>query len=248
VSGAAIFTLDGRQVPAKPGETIIEAADAAGVYIPRLCHKPGLQPHGGCRICTVKANGRMVAACTFPASDGMIVESDTEELNAHRSILLEMLFVEGNHFCMFCEKSGNCELQALGYRFAIAAPRFPLQFPVRGVDASHPDVLIDGNRCILCARCVRTSRDLDKKNVFGFVGRGPRKRLAVSSGTRLRDTEANVTDLALESCPVGALLKKRVGFAVPVGRRLYDKTPIGSELARVEREPAPQVAPEESTR
>jgi len=227
--------VDGREIPAAPGQTIIEAADAAGVWIPRLCHKPGLEPFGGCRICTVMANGRAVTACTYPASPGMVVESDTPELNAHRRLLLEMLFVEGNHFCMSCEKSGNCELQALGYRFGITAPQLEYQFPVRAVDASHPDILIDHNRCILCARCVRTSRDLDRKAVFGFVGRGPHKRIAVSSGARLADTDADVTDQALDACPVGALLRKRVGFAVPVGQRLYDTVPIGSGRAEEER-------------
>lgn len=222
------FTLDGREIPLVPGQTVIEAADAAGIYIPRLCHKPGLEPFGSCRVCTVKANGRSVAACTYPAGPGMIVESDTEELKTHRKLLLEMLFVEGNHFCMSCEKSGNCELQALGYRFAISAPRLEFQFPLRDVDASHPDILIDHNRCILCSRCIRASRDLDKKEVFGFVGRGPHKKIAVSSGVRLRDTDADVTDQVLDICPVGALLRKRVGFAVPVGQRLYDKVPIGS--------------------
>lgn len=222
------FILDGREIPLVPGQTVIEAADAAGIYIPRLCHKPGLEPFGSCRVCTVKANGRSVAACTYPAGPGMIVESDTEELKTHRKLLLEMLFAEGNHFCMSCEKSGNCELQALGYRFAISAPRLEFQFPLRDVDASHPDILIDHNRCILCSRCIRASRDLDKKEVFGFVGRGPHKKIAVSSGARLRDTDADVTDQALDICPVGALLRKRVGFAVPVGQRLYDKVPIGS--------------------
>jgi len=232
---ALSFIVDGKEISAEPGETIIQAADRAGVYIPRLCHLPGLEPYGGCRVCTVKANGRLVAACTSPASMGMVVENNTVELNAHRKVLIEMLFVEGNHFCMSCEKSGNCELQALGYRFAIAAPRFEFQFPIREVDASHPDILIDHNRCILCARCVRTSRDLDKKGVFGFVGRGPGKRIAVSSGARLKETDADVTDQAIAACPVGALLKKRVGFAIPVGQRLYDKAPIGTVAAPEER-------------
>jgi [NiFe] hydrogenase diaphorase moiety small subunit len=236
MSDDVLFTLDGRELTARPGETIIDAADRAGIYIPRLCHKPGLEPHGGCRICTVRANGRSVAACTHPVSPDMVIESDTPELNSDRRVLIEMLFVEGNHFCMSCEKSGNCELQALGYRFAISAPRFQLQFPHREVDASHPDILIDHNRCILCARCVRTSRDLDRKEVFGFVGRGPHRRIAVSSGARLRDTDADVTDRALDACPVGALLRKRVGFAVPVGRRLYDSTPIGGPPAAPEEE------------
>ena len=228
------FTIDGHSVPVQPHQTIIEAADAAGVYIPRLCHKPGLEPFGGCRLCTVKANGRMVSACTYPAGADMVVENDTTELNEFRKTLLEMLFVEGNHFCMSCEKSGNCELQALGYRFGVTAPQFEYQFPARPVDASHPDILIDHNRCILCARCVRASRDLDGKAVFGFVGRGPHKRIAVSSGTRLSDTAADVTDQALDACPVGALLRKRVGFATPVGERLYDVVPIGDPAGEEE--------------
>jgi [NiFe] hydrogenase diaphorase moiety small subunit len=101
----------------------------------------------------------------------MIVENDTEALQDHRRTLVEMMFVEGNHFCMFCEKSGNCELQALAYRLQVVAPTFPFLFPRREVDATHPDILIDHNRCILCARCVRTSRDVDGKQVFDFVVR-----------------------------------------------------------------------------
>jgi [NiFe] hydrogenase diaphorase moiety small subunit len=235
VSGDPCLVLDGREIPVSAGQTVLEAADAAEVYIPRLCHKPGLVPFGACRLCTVKVNGRTVSACTHPASPGMVVESDTAEINAHRKLLLEMLFVEGNHFCMSCEKSGHCELQALGYRFGITATQLQYQFPVRDVDASHPDILIDHNRCILCARCVRASRDLDQKQVFGFVGRGPSKRIAVSSGARLRDTDVDVTDQALDACPVGALLRKRVGFAVSMGRRLYDSAPIGGASA-----PAPE--------
>ncbi len=102
------FTLDGKEITATPGQTILEAAEAAGVWIPRLCYLKGLQPHGSCRVCTVLINGRPQAACTQPVSAGMVVESDTAKVNALRRNLIEMLFVEGNHFCMFCEKSGNC--------------------------------------------------------------------------------------------------------------------------------------------
>jgi [NiFe] hydrogenase diaphorase moiety small subunit len=143
-----------------------------------------------------------------------------------------MLFVEGNHFCMFCEKSGECELQALAYRFGITAPRYPFMFPRREVDASHPDVMIDRNRCVLCGRCVRASRELDGKNVFGFVGRGRSKRIAANAATGLGDTDAEARDLAVAACPTGALLVKRSGFAVPVGRRTFDHRPIGSEVER----------------
>ena len=224
------FTIDGVEVAGTSGQTIIEAADEAGVYIPRLCHKPGLEPFGSCRVCTVTANGRPCSACTQPIAPGMIVENDTDKLQDYRRTLVEMMFVEGNHVCMFCEKSGNCELQAMAYRLGIVVPRFPFLFPEREVDASHPDILVDHNRCILCARCIRTSRDVDGKQVFDFVGRGVHKRVAVRTGTRLADSEADVSDAAVDACPVGALLKKRVGYATPIGQRAYDHAPIGSDI------------------
>ena len=230
MSETTTFTIDGVTVTGTPGQTIMQAADAAGIYIPRLCAHKDLKPFGACRVCTVKVNGRPQAACTQPVAEGMVVENDTEELLHHRRNLIEMLFVEGNHYCMYCEKSGNCELQALAYRFGILAPKFPFQFPEREVDASHPDILIDRNRCILCARCVRASRDLDGKHVFDFIGRGKDKRVAVNADALLADTDADVTDKSCEVCPVGAIVRKRTAYQVPIGERLYDHKPIGSDI------------------
>jgi len=230
MSSTVEFTIDGKEIQAQPGQTILEAAQQAGVYIPRLCYMKGLVPYGSCRVCTVLINGRPQSACTQPVAPGAVVENNTDKVNALRRNMVEMLFVEGNHFCMFCEKSGNCELQGLAYRLGIAAPKYPYLFPQRDIDMSHPDVFIDRNRCILCARCVRSSRDVDGKHVFDFVGRGPHKRVAVNAEVRLADTNLDVRDKAAEACPVGAIVKKRVGYAVPIGQRLYDHKPIGSEI------------------
>ncbi|GMV27426.1 MAG: hypothetical protein AMXMBFR58_34570 [Phycisphaerae bacterium] len=224
------ITVDGREIPAAPGQTILAAAQASGIYIPRLCHMDGIEPVGACRVCTVRANGRVVAACTQPATASMVVQSQTDELVSWRRQLVEMLFVEGNHFCMFCEKSGSCELQGLAYRLGIAAPRYESIWPKREVDASHPDIILDRNRCILCGRCERTSRDLDGKHVFGFVGRGIHKRLAVNARARLADTGADVTDLAIGACPVGAILRKNRAYRTPVGDRPFDREPIGAPV------------------
>ena len=230
MSDKVIFSIDGTQVEAERDQTILEAAEANGIYIPRLCFMKGLIPHGSCRVCTVKVNGRFMSACTQPVNDGMVVENDTEEIQGMRRNLVDMLFVEGNHFCMFCEKSGNCELQAMAYRFGIAAPKYPFLVPKRDIDFSHPDAFIDHNRCILCARCVRTSRDLDGKHVFDFAGRGHEKHIAVNSNDSLGSTDLGALDKAINACPVGALMPKRVGYKVPVGARNYDKEPIGSEI------------------
>ena len=234
MSETITFTIDGVEVQGKAGQTILQAAEAAGVYIPRLCAQKDLIPYGSCRVCTVLVNGRPQSACTQPVANGAIVENDTEQLLEIRRGIIEMLFVEGNHFCMFCEKSGNCELQALAYRFGIAAPKYPYLFPQRDIDMSHPDIYIDRNRCVLCARCVRASRDLDGKGVFEFVGRGPDKRVAVNAEANLGETNADITDKAVDICPVGALMPKRVGYKVPVGQRTYDHQPIGSDVEQAE--------------
>jgi len=230
MSDEVTITIDGVAVFACKGQTIMQAADEAGIYIPRLCAHDELCAFGSCRVCTVLVNGRPQAACIQPVAEGMMVENDVEKVTEIRKSIIEMLFVEGNHFCMFCEKSGNCELQALAYRFGITAPRYPYMFPERATDFTHDDIFIDRNRCVLCGRCVRASRDVDGKNIFQFIGRGPDKRIGVNAEAGLDGSDASVTDKAVEVCPVGALMKKRVGYAVPVGQRLYDSEPIGSDI------------------
>ncbi len=224
------FTIDGTEIKAPKGQTILQAADEMGMYIPRLCFLKNVSPGGHCRVCTVLVNGRPQSACTHPVGEGLVVVADTPELANWRKSLIELLFVEGNHYCMFCEKSGNCELQAMGYRFGMMSPRYPYQFPKRDVDATHPDVMIDHNRCILCGRCVRTSQEKDNKGIFQFINRGHRTKVGVNSAALLGGTGLKVTDEAVKACPVGAILRKRVGFAVPVGKRLYDTQPIGSDI------------------
>ena len=226
------FTIDGVEITAKPGQTIMEAADDAGVYIPRLCDHEGLRHQGGCRVCTVKANGRSVAACTQPAAPGQTVESETPHINKLRRDLVEMLFHEGNHLCPICEASGNCELQAMAYRLEMVEPtKFPYLEPCRALDASHHDIALDTNRCISCGRCIRASKDVDGKGVFGYVGRGIHRRVAVN-GEDLAHTNADASDHAMsdEVCPVGCIIRKRVGFVTPIGEREFDKGLIGYEI------------------
>jgi [NiFe] hydrogenase diaphorase moiety small subunit len=229
MDGTVSFTIDGIEIKGKPGQSIMEAADEAGIYIPRLCDVEGLEPQGSCRICTVMVNGRPAAACTQPIAEGIQVENETTELLQIRRNLVEMLFHEGNHLCPVCEASGHCELQAMAYRLGIAQPKYPYLQPHRTIDASHPDILIDTNRCILCARCIRASRDVDGKSIFQYVGRSINRRIAVD-GDCLADTDADVNDKAMEICPVGCIIKKRTGFQVPIGERPYDRNPIGSDI------------------
>ena len=225
------FLLDNEEIPFTPGQTIMQAAKAAGAYIPHLCWHPDFPAHGSCKLCTVKVNGRLGSACTLQAQSGASVENRSAELDDKRRTLLQMLFAEGNHFCPSCEKSGNCVLQATAYELRMMSPHFDMFYPDRPVDASHPDVLLDFNRCIMCSLCVTASREVDKKNVFAMGGRGllGRKVHINSESGRLADTDFAVTDRAAQICPVGVILPKRKGFAVPIGERQYDKAPISAQ-------------------
>ncbi len=226
------FTIDGIECTSEKGQYILKAAAENGIYIPTLCNYPGVKPKGGCRICTVRVNGRFMTACTTPVANGMIIENDIEKINELRKSIVELLFVEGNHFCPSCEKSGNCELQALAYRFKMMAPRFPYQFPSREIHASLPKIIKEQNRCILCKRCIRTIKDEKGRSVFAYRRRGTKAEVIVDNklGRQLSDELARK---AMDVCPVGSIIYKEKGFSIPIGKRKYDGKPIGSEIENV---------------
>jgi len=218
-----MIKIDGVEVPFEEGQTIMDAALAAGIYIPHLCHKPGLSPHGSCKLCTVDVNGRSVSACTMPAAKGQDVENNTPAINEVRKSITQMLFVEGNHLCPSCEKSGDCTLQAVAYHLDMLDGHYPQFYPRREIDASHPSLVIDRDRCIMCELCVRASREVDGKDVFAISGRGTNCHLIVNSPTgKLGDSDIELDDLAAHICPVGAILIRDEGYQVPIGRRTFD--------------------------
>ncbi len=227
------FTIDGVECVGEKGEYLIEAARKNGIFIPSLCHYKGYKPRGACRVCNVKVNGRQMVACATPILDGMTVVNDTDDLNEWRKSIIELLFVEGNHFCPACEKSGDCELQALAYRFKLLAPRYPFMFPKREIDASHPKIIMDHNRCIQCKRCVRAVKTADGKSLFAIKGRGHDSKIIVDPALK-DDLTDELAQKAMDACPVGCIIKKEKGFSTPIGQRKYDKAPIGSDVENLQ--------------
>jgi [NiFe] hydrogenase diaphorase moiety small subunit len=215
------------------GQFLVDAAKENGIYVPTLCNYPGVKPKGSCRICTVRVNGKLMTACTTPVAEGMNIENEVKDINELRRSIIELLFVEGNHFCPACEKSGNCELQALAYRFKMMVPRFPYQFPVRKVDASHPKIIKEQNRCILCKRCIRAIRDEKGMSIFAYRRRSASVEVVVDPklGKQLTD---ELAQKAMDVCPVGSIIVKEKGFVIPIGRRKYDNEPIGSDIENMQ--------------
>jgi [NiFe] hydrogenase diaphorase moiety small subunit len=221
--------IDGKEIITEKGKTIVEAARENGIFIPTLCHFEGAEKKASCRICTIKINNRLMTSCTTPVADGMEIENNTDEINEIRKSIIELLFVSGNHFCPSCEKSGNCELQALAYRYKMMVPRFPYFFPKKPVDASAPKIIKEQNRCIACKRCIKTIKDEKGRRYFALKNRGQKLEVVLDPilGKEMSDELAKK---AMENCPVGSIIYKEIGFVQPIGKRKYDKKPIGSEM------------------
>ena len=221
------LVLDGRTVEVSAGETIMTLARREDVYIPHLCYHPALPPGSNCRLCVVEVNGVLHTACNTPAQPGSTVMTQSERLHTVRLGLLQLLFTEGNHICPACERSGDCELQALAYREKMLDPHFTPVFPVFAIDASHPDVILDRNRCIHCQLCVQASERLDGKSVFAMSGRGHNAQLVVQTDSgKLGDSTLTANDAAARICPVGALMPRKGAWRQPIGERRYDRVPI----------------------
>jgi [NiFe] hydrogenase diaphorase moiety small subunit len=221
--------IDDREVITEKGKTVLEAARENNIFIPTLCHFPGVPPKGSCRLCTVKVNNRFMTSCTTPVVDGMIISNNIDEIEDFRKSIIELLFVSGNHFCPACEKSGNCELQALAYRFKMMVPRFPFMFPKKEVDASAPRIIKEQNRCILCKRCIKTIFDEEGRRYFGFRNRGDKLEVVLDKDMAVTMPDETARK-AMENCPTGSIIYKGKGFDEPIGKRKFDRKPIGSEL------------------
>jgi [NiFe] hydrogenase diaphorase moiety small subunit len=223
------FNLDGHTLSFRAGETVMQAALAAGVNIPHLCYRPELEPIGSCRVCLVEVGGRKLSACTLQAEAGQDIASNTEALRALRRNIVKMLFQQGRHFCISCERTGDCRLQeaAVELQTPSVEPAPAENFPER--DDSHPDVALDRSRCIVCGVCIQASRELDGTSLFAFGGSGAETHLIVASASgQLHDSGIAATDFAVRLCPVGALIPKRpVAEANTFGASSFDFADFG---------------------
>ncbi len=206
------LTINGKEVKGETGDTILDACEKNGIDVPTLCHFKGLTDVAACRMCIVEIGEERVAintACTTQAGEGMVVKTDTEKLNNLRKINLELLLAERNHFCMFCEMSGDCELQNLAYQFKIDYIRYPLLFPKLPIDASHKYIIIDHNRCILCGRCVRVCDELEGNHTLDFRERGWQKMVNIDLNSILNESTCTSCGSCVQVCPTGAIYDRK---------------------------------------
>lgn len=225
-SGATVRTLviDGKDVSARPEETILDVARQNNIFIPRLCELKGLSNVGACRLCLVevKNSNRLLPACVTRVEEGMEVITDSERLRKYRRSILELLFTERNHICSVCVSNGHCELQTLAQKLDITHVHFPYRYPVVPVDASHDRFLIDHNRCILCSRCVRVCEEIEGAHTWDFMGRGI-DVLVISDLRQAWGSSETCTSCGkcVHVCPTGALSEKGKSVAEMSKRRQF---------------------------
>lgn len=214
--------IDGKNINAQKGANLVDVALENDIYIPTLCYMKGQPCLGTCRVCSVKVGGTTTAACTVPVAHGMEVEVNEPEVKDMRKALVESLFAEGTHNCPSCEKSGRCNLQAVGYEVEMMVSRFEYRFTPRQKDYGSEKILLERDRCIFCQRCVEFVRDEETgKKIFSISGRGTNSRIEINAELANKMTAEQVTR-AVDICPVGTIIEKKVGFNDPIGKRKFD--------------------------
>lgn len=216
------LTIDDRSVGAREDQTILTIARENGIHIPTLCFLEGLSPAGACRLCLVEIvnTNRVLPACTTYATEGMVIRTTSESLEAHRRMIIEMLFSEGNHVCAVCVSNGNCELQDLATQLGVDHISLPYLNPNRPVDASHNRFTLDHNRCVLCARCVRVCDEIEGAHTWDIMGRGVDARIIADLNQPWGEsTSCTSCGKCVQVCPTGALVEK--GKAVAEMRKRH---------------------------
>jgi bidirectional [NiFe] hydrogenase diaphorase subunit len=205
------FKIDGHDVSAAEGQTILEVAREHGITIPTLCFLKGLSAVGACRICLVEIKGmaKLLPACVTRPTEGMEVTTESEQLREHRKTIIELLFAERNHICAVCVSNGNCELQDMAKKLGVTHIRVPYRYPRLHVDATHERFSVDHNRCILCARCVRACDEIEGAHTWDIMGRGSDCKVITDMNQPWGVSETCTScGKCVHVCPTGALVEK----------------------------------------
>src|SRR5258706_5055993 len=199
------LTVDGKEIEVPAGTSVLQAARGIGKEVPHYCWHPGLTVAGNCRICLVEVQGMRGTqiSCNLPCADGMVVKIESEMAKKARADVMELLLINHPLDCPICDQAGECKLQEYSFELGSGASRFdvPKNHKRKRVEFSDR-VVFDGERCIVCTRCVRFTQEISKNGELTVVQRGDRSEIDVAPGKKMTGNyQMNVIDV----CPVGAL-------------------------------------------
>jgi len=204
--------MDGQELIAREGQTILDVAKAAKIHIPTLCHHPRLRNTGACRVCVVEVEGAraLMPSCATPVErDGTVVHTRSERVLTALKLTVELLIASGNHDCPNCHSNGFCELQDLVHELEIEHPRFPVESPGYPADNTNPMIVRDLNKCVLCGRCVRGCQEVQVNQVIDFGFRGPQSKIVTGGDEGYGESECVFCGECIQLCPVGAIAEKQ---------------------------------------
>jgi len=244
------ITIDGRAIAFEGRPTLLEVANANGIFVPSLCEHPGLEPYAACRLCVVEVQGRKgyVPACSTAAEEGLVVRTSTPELTALRRGILELILAEHPHACLICSEktscdefkstirktgevtgcvlcsaNGRCQLQKVVGAMGLDVVPFPSRRREGEVRRDDPFIDRDNSLCILCGRCVRVCREVRGASVLTFVSRGSGTVVGTALDRRLLDSGCQFCGACVDACPTGSLADRAVR---------YERLPETAELDR----------------
>lgn len=206
------LTIDGRKIAAEEGLTVLEIARQNGIYIPTLCYMEGVHNISSCRICVVEVEGmrNLQPSCALAAADRMVIRTDSESVQSARRTILKMILANGDHNCLICEASGDCELQKIVYELGIDTPDFTIERTNKDdIDDSSEMIVRDNRRCILCRRCVTACNEIVVNEVLGLGYRGGETEIICDDHKPMGKSSCVQCGECVQRCPVGALTEKK---------------------------------------
>jgi len=210
--GFVTFTVDGKEVVAKPGTNMMEAVKQVGVEIPYYCYHPRLSVAANCRMCMVEVSNapKLVPACQTPIAEGVAVKTNTAKVAAQQKAVMEFLLLEHPVDCSICDQAGECKLQDYYMRYDFKPSRLTGEKVMKNKRKElGPEVVLDQERCVMCTRCVRFMKEVAEEPQLGVFGRGKHEVIDTFPGQKL---DSNYSVNTVDVCPVGALTHKDFRF------------------------------------